>query len=269
MISHGFSESCVKYREIIYYFLREGYNVCIPDHRNHGQSRDSLSENPGACATHIDRFRDYVDDFDEVVEGVLKKELSGPYYLFAHSMGGAIAALYVEQHPDTFSKVILNAPMFEINRGGLPYVAAKAAARILCLLGKRKDFLPGQHAFSSRENFENSAATSYPRYLCYFSQQRVSPHLQNGGSSCGWALEAFSADEKLLKKKNCAKVKMPVLLFRAEHDTYVLPGGQDRFIGSVPDGRIIFVPDAKHEIYLSKDEVLKYYLAAIMEFLAR
>ena len=32
VISHGFSESARKYQEIIYYVLREGYHVYIPEH---------------------------------------------------------------------------------------------------------------------------------------------------------------------------------------------------------------------------------------------
>lgn len=266
MISHGFTESCDKYKEIIYYLYNEGYNICIMDHRNHGRSRDSQSENSCPSATHINHFQDYVNDLNVVIENALKKELPGPYYLYAHSMGGAIAALYLEQHPNVFSKVVLNAPMFEINRGGLSYVVAKTTARILCLLGKREEFLPGQQPFSPQEDFENSATNCYTRYRYYYDHQCANSHLQNGGSSCGWTLEAFKADEKLLKKKNCAKIKIPILLFQAEHDTFVLPGGQDLFIEAVPNGRTIFVPDAKHEIYLSKDDILKYYITAILNF---
>ena len=73
----------------------------------------------------------------------------------------------------------------------------------------------------------------------------------------------------VLKKKNCARMKLPILLFQAERDDYVLPGGQDRFIAAVPNGRIIFVPGVKHEIYMSGDAVMKHYLQAIMSFLNR
>lgn len=35
VISHGFTESAVKYDEVAYYFLKEGYHVYIPEHCGH------------------------------------------------------------------------------------------------------------------------------------------------------------------------------------------------------------------------------------------
>ncbi|MDE6965055.1 MAG: alpha/beta hydrolase, partial [Lachnospiraceae bacterium] len=38
VISHGFSESIEKYKEVIYYFVSAGYRVYLADHRGHGRS---------------------------------------------------------------------------------------------------------------------------------------------------------------------------------------------------------------------------------------
>lgn len=315
MISHGFTEAWEKYMEMIYYFLQDGLNVCIHDHRGHGRSRDrkridlckkvseqertvwdneaggqhnadldhdvrnhkagrkensgenrneSRGENGGP--THIEHFQNYVDDWDAVVNQVMPS-MPHPWYLFAHSMGGLIGATYIQQHPGTYEKAVFNAPMFEVNRGNLPYPVAKGAAFLLCLLGKGKEFLPGQSPFSEKEDFEGSASTCKERYLQHYHRQIASSHLQNGGSSCKWTLEAFRGDEKLLKKKQCRAMHLPILLFQAEKDDYVLPGGQDRFIASVPRGGILYVPGSKHEIYLSDDETMKRYVYAVMRFL--
>ena len=32
IVSHGFTEGAPKYDEIVYYFLKAGYHVCIPEH---------------------------------------------------------------------------------------------------------------------------------------------------------------------------------------------------------------------------------------------
>lgn len=264
MISHGFSESWEKYREMIYYFLTEGYDVCIHNHWGHG---DSGHTHPGG-PTHIDRFQTYVDDMAAVAKAVLP-ELTAPYCLYAHSMGGLVGALFIQQHPGVFEKAVFNAPMFEINRGGVPYAAAKTAAAFLCLIGRGKAFLPGQMPYSTREDFEASASDCPERYRLYYRRQVENIRLRNGGASCRWALESFRAGERLLKKKNCARMKLPILLFQAERDDYVLPGGQERFIAAVSNGRIIFVPGVKHEIYMSGDAVMKHYLQAVMSFLNR
>ena len=38
IISHGFTEAAPKYDEMIYYFLKAGYHVYMPEHMGHGQS---------------------------------------------------------------------------------------------------------------------------------------------------------------------------------------------------------------------------------------
>ena len=263
MISHGFTESWMKFREMIYYYMNEGYNVCIHSHWNHGDSRDVA---PMGQPTHIDSFQSYVDDFAAVYDAITAK-LEAPRFLYAHSMGGLIGALFVEQHPHAFDKAIFSAPMFEINRGPLPYFVAKKIASFLCLIGKGNSFLPGQGMYSDKEDFENSASDCKNRYLVYYREQVKNPNLQNSGCSCKWALESFLAAERMLQKKNCSRINIPVLLFQAENDTFVLPGGQDKFIENVPGSKLIFVPNTKHEIYLSDDAVLKRYVAAIMGFL--
>ena len=36
IVSHGFTEGVPKYDEMVYYFLKAGYHVCIPEHTGHG-----------------------------------------------------------------------------------------------------------------------------------------------------------------------------------------------------------------------------------------
>ena len=38
-------------------------------------------------------------------------------FLFAHSMGGAIGADFLEEYPEYFNSAILSAPMFQVNTG--------------------------------------------------------------------------------------------------------------------------------------------------------
>ena len=45
IVSHGFTEGVPKYDEMVYYFLKAGYHVCIPEHTGHGLSY-RLTEDP-------------------------------------------------------------------------------------------------------------------------------------------------------------------------------------------------------------------------------
>lgn len=230
------------------------------------KERNAAVNNKIGGPTHIDSFQIYVNDWDEVVKNIMP-EMPQPWYLFSHSMGGLIAAMYIQQHPGVYRKAIFNAPMFEVNCGKIPYPVARAAAFLLCLLGKDREFLPGQTSYSDQEDFEGSAVTSRERYLQYYHLQTAHPHLQNGGSSCRWTLEAFRGDAQVLKKERCRKMDLPILLIQADKDDYVNAGGQERFIASVPRGGILFVPGSKHEIYKCDDETMKYYVYAVMRFL--
>jgi len=262
VISHGFTETGKKYRELIYYWLNEGFNVCAPDHRGHGLSREEFG-----VPTDIDSFQTYIDDFAAVVDSLVKP-LPGSKIVFAHSMGGLIAAGYMEQHPGVFTKAVLSSPLFELNRGKMSYFAAAAMLESICLFGMGKKYLPGQRPYSGKEGFEGSPSVCRERYMLYYLLQKQDKTLQNGGSSRRWARSALRMCAKVLRKKNCARVTIPVLLFQAETDTYVLPKGQERFISSIPDGRIVFVPGSKHEIYLSGDDIMPRYLKTIFDFIS-
>ena len=268
LISHGFTESCNKYHEMIYYFLQAGYCVLAVDHRGHGRSRKMVEENVAEAPTHVEHFQQYVEDLDEVVRQVLLTRLPGPYYLYAHSMGGCIGVTYLEKRPGVFTKAVLTAPMMEINRGGIPKKVAEMTASLACALGKGKKFMTGQGNFSSQLDFEHSASTCEPRYRYYFEQQLQHPEFQNGGCSYGWAKEAFAACNLALEEEPCKKIWIPVLLFQAGQDGFVLPGGQDQLISQIPHGQIISVPEAKHEIYLTDSETLGKYVGLILKFLA-
>ena len=87
LISHGFTETSEKYKELIYYFLRGGYHVYIPEHCGHGRSY-RLVEDPSLV--HVDSYKRYVADLLFVARTAKKEHKNLKLYLFGHSMGGGI-----------------------------------------------------------------------------------------------------------------------------------------------------------------------------------
>ena len=104
VISHGFTESAVKYDEVAYYFLKEGYHVYIPEHCGHGRSY-RLTADPSLV--HIDTWRRYIRDFLKACRYIKKAHPDLSLNLYAHSMGGAIGGIAAAWEPDWFHKVIL------------------------------------------------------------------------------------------------------------------------------------------------------------------
>lgn len=266
-ISHGFTESCAKYHEVIYYMLQKGYHVAMVEHRGHGRSRTPEETDIANTPTHMEHFQDYVDDMLCAVQKVLET-MPKPYYLFAHSMGGAIGAAFLEQHPGIFEKAVFTAPMFEINRHGIPKPLTKLIGFWNCLIGKGKQFTVQQKPFIPTPDFPASPCTSEQRFLYYFNQQLEHPEFQSAGASNRWAKECLAACDQILLPENCAKITIPVLLFQADSDDFVYPGGQNIFINRIANGRMIFVPGSKHEIYMSDDKTVKKYWSHIFAFYA-
>lgn len=264
VISHGFAESCDKYAEMIYYFVQAGYQVFICDHRGHGRSYRIAKE---MWLTHVDRFDDYINDFHHFMKHIVLQNLNEkPLFLYAHSMGGAIGARYLELYQGVFDRAVLSAPMLEIDSGNIPMFAAKLYAGYQSLVGNKMKPLFIHTPFREDESFEEGVATSRARFNYYLDKRITTPHLQNSAATYQWMRESIRTVNKIVSRNNCSKVNIPVLLFQAEIDTLVKPGGQQRFISSIQHGTISRILGSKHEIYRSHNEILQPYLDEILQF---
>ena len=262
VISHGSTENCEKFHEFIYYLLKHGYSCAIMVHRGHGRS---ARESKNIMVVHISDFQRHVEDFHRFVhELVLPMSGGKPLYLYAHSMGGCIAALYLEQYPEDFSKAVLNAPMLGLDTGGLPAWAGKAVCNVMHLLGRGEDKLWFQGDFDPDAPFEQDASTSQARYRYYLDIRRAEPAYQLSASSYRWTGEAIRAAARAVR--HAGKIRVPVLVFQAEKDGYVSPKAQERFVERLHHGRLVHVPGSKHEIYRSGNAVLDQYLIQVFAF---
>jgi lysophospholipase len=263
VISYGFTESCAKYRELIYYMHREGYQVAILDHRGHGNSLREVSDSQ---LVHVEDFECYVEDLHRFIqEIVLPRTHECPLYLFAHSMGGCIGALYLEQHPDIFQKAVLSAPMLGINNGNVPDWAAALLCRTACLFGKKKKKLFTNGDFEPDAPFESAACNSPIRHAYYERLRRDNPKLWTTAATYGWAGQALKAAKRAIAPKNAAKINIPVLLFAATEDNFVRAREQDLFLERIPDGRKVLV-ESRHEITRHNSQILEAYLAEVFAF---
>lgn len=267
VISHGFTESAEKFREMTYYFLTAGYSVFALDHRGHGKSYREIEN---TVLTHIGKFQDYVDDLDLFVQRIVRPNaVNLPLYLFGHSMGGAIGAMYLSQNPVTFRRAVLNAPMISPKTNGIPQWMARALAGIACLSGNGKKPVFTDWDFEENEAFETSADTSFQRFEYYRQKRLHYRHLRNTVPTFGWLLQATGVTATLLNRANCATVQSPVLLFQAEDDAFVHSRPQEEYVARIPHGELVKIPGSKHEIYMSSNPVLQPYLDQILTFFSK
>lgn len=261
--SHGFCEFVSKYHEIMYYFYQMGYSVFFVEYRGHGFSQRYVEE---LDRVYVKDYQEYVEDLDALVHQVMmEKSLSKKYFLYAHSMGGCIATLYLEQHPEVFGAAILSAPLLQMNFRDVP----EWAVSILMVWSKiaRWDlrYVPGQKGFDNVYVFATSSAQSETRYRYVFSERQREPHYTSYGGTYAWT----GASVRAIKKahKNATEIKVPVLLFQAGLDTMVKPEGQNRFVRETSQTEMVRFEDSKHEIFNALEEVRKPYYKKIFEFL--
>ena len=269
MISHGFTESALKYQEVIFCFLQAGYQVVIFEHCGHGRSY-RLTDNP--YIVHVDRWQRYTDDLLWIARGVKRQAPDRPLILYGHSMGGGIAAAAAAAEPGLFQCLILSSPMIAPLTGKLPLPAAGALARFLCLIGKDEVCYEKDPAYDpGAENFTNSAASSEARFSWYKAIRDHDIRFQTCAASNGWIREAV--DLSLWLRSHAARrIVVPVLLFQAGHDALVSDKAQNDLIrdlrkqGSVA-AWLTRVPGARHEIYNSGSRILEGYWERILTFL--
>lgn len=269
VISHGYTENSEKYREVIYYFLKMGYHVYVPDHCGHGLSYRLADE---LFLVHIDTYERYVDDLLSVAHHARSGHDKLPVYLYGHSMGGGIAAAAVANEPDLFKKVILTSPMIQPDTRPLPWKLAAFLTKIACLLGKSGCHLPGGRPFDGTESFEQSSAMSQARFDYQQEIRKNEPLFQNTCGTYRWTLSAANLHRFLIHTA-WKQIHIPLLVFQAEDDHIVSGKAQYQFLGKINRRHaaptwLIKVPGTKHEIYNAEYETLIKYWTKIFRFLS-
>ena len=265
LISHGFTESTEKYREIVYYFLKANLTVYVYDHCGHGRSY-RLTEN--LSKVHVDSWERYAQDLLFVAHAAQDACPALPLFLYGHSMGGAVAAAAASMEPELFRRVILSSPMIRPKTGSVPWFAAKMICAVCCAVGKSEDFVIGQGEYRANGEPDDSATLSRARLEYYEELRRGEPLYQTNGATYSWLRNAARMN-RYLQETACRRIHGPVLIFQAEDDAFVVNSEQDVFaekLGKNTEARLIRVPGARHEIFNAPAEVTEKYWWRVLAF---
>lgn len=79
MISHGFTETAEKYKEVIYYFVKKQYHVYLPEYCGHGRSYRLI---PDSSLIYVDDYQRYVNDFLYVAKMAVKENRTSGIFIW-------------------------------------------------------------------------------------------------------------------------------------------------------------------------------------------
>ena len=260
---HGFCECIVIYRELLYRFYEQGYSVFFLEQRGHGRSGRA---NKDPEVVYVKDFSQYTKDFYRFLEQkVFFLEPQKPHYLFAHSMGGAVGALFLEEYPGLIDAAILSSPMMRMSLGDTPLWQAYAMIAFYGLTGGSKKPVPGSRPFDGTPDFEHAFNTSRARYDYVLAQRIPRTEYHTCRPSVGWVRAGLAASRRI--RRGARALEIPALLFQAGKENLVSPKAQEEFADAARNVTRIPVPDAKHEIYSSGPEILTPYLTHCFTFL--
>lgn len=258
-IASGRTESVIKYKELIYDLYRNGYSVYIHDHRGQGLSGRMT---PDPEIGFVEHFQDYITDMKTFYDVKIKPNNYDQVYLLAHSMGGAIGVTYLQQFPNDFKAAAFSSPMF-----GLSFIQ--------CSMGKaldkdKRNFAPTQKNYlESRETFEKNTLTNCQvRYNVFTKAFMNEPKARLGGVSLHWLHESCNQFDIMFD--GISKIQTPSIVFSAEEEEIVDPEAHFKFVEKArtlnKEVKGYSVAQAKHELFIEKDEVRKAVLTTILDF---
>lgn len=260
LLSPGRIEGAIKYPELVWELAQLGYATAIIDHRGQGYSdRMGAHHHNG----HVDRFDDFVDDFAAFVRATetamtehYGREL--PLRLVAHSMGGAIAALYLARYPHKVKSAVFCSPMFGIQTGHFPHWLAAGFAHTGAFLNQllmpnRPWFIIGTGRYVEVPFAQNELSHSLARYQTFRQLYQEHPEVQLGGPSFRWVSQALSASRRAIDE--AGDIHIPLLVLQAGGDSVVDPRGQAEFVCALshPQSRLVTIAEARHELFIETD----------------
>lgn len=281
-IVSGRTESMGKYKEVVYDLYRNGWSVYIHDHRGQGLSDREPAVRSQPQKGHVERFDDFVADLDTLITTQVLPAGHARRVLWAHSMGGAITARWLQSGRPSVAQVqaaVLSSPMLEIV-GLVPGFSAEILSCNLAhgavLLGAAAHWHWGGQPYAPFAVQGNSYTGSPVRSQRVLEEDSAAPDTRLGSPTWGWI--ARSCDAAHAARSDAAQVTTPVLVLVAGQDKIVLNHGAVQFCLRLvaarpgagcggPEGGPVVVAGAEHEMLIERDALRQQAMGRALAFL--
>lgn len=225
LVCHGLGEHSGRYGSVEDALVPDGWAVYGLDHRGHGRSTGRRA--------HLDRYSDWLTDFDAFRFHVAARHPDLPLFLLGHSMGGQIALAYALDHGAGLAGLVLSAPALASN------AVPKAAVPVLRLLAKVVPTLRPAGIDPTKVSKDTAVVADY----------LGDPLVHQGNPTLGLSAALFGQFDPLVRRAR--DLRLPVLVQHGTADVLTDPAGTRALepqIGS-PDVTVRWYEGLWHEIY--------------------
>lgn len=261
----GRTEYAEKYGRAAADLAARGYATLTVDWRGQGLA-DRVHPNPRLG--HVGAFPDYQQDVAALVRAAAALDLPRPYYLLAHSMGGAIGLRALHEGLEV-AAAVFSAPMWGIYLNALQRPAAWAVSALSRPLGFGGRFTPGTagEGYVLSSQFEENDLTGDAEMFDYMRRHlEAVPDLALAGPSLAWLNEALRETRTLARRP---APDYPALTFLGTAERIVCPFAIAQRMERWPGGRLHRIEGARHEMMMEGPDTRAAFFDAAAELFER
>ncbi|ABD86335.1 alpha/beta fold hydrolase [Rhodopseudomonas palustris] len=260
----GRGEQIEKYFETVRDLRDRGFAVAIIDWRGQGHSSRRLRD---PRKGYVRDFSDFETDVEAFVQQVVLPDCPPPHFALAHSMGGAVLLRIAHSGKRWFDRIVLSAPMIDLP-GRATTLPVRLLLRSLRLAGQGGNYVPGGNdQLAGSGPFADNQLTSDPvRYARNAAILAEDPTLGIGSPTVAWADTAFRAMHGFKAVNFPARIRQPILMMAASHDTVVSTPAIEEMAYHLRGGAHLVIAGAKHEILQEQDRYRGQFWAAFDAF---
>lgn len=260
----GRTEQIEKYFETVRDLRDRGFAVAALDWRGQGHSARRLRD---PRKGYVRDFADYETDVETFVREVVLPDCPPPHFALAHSMGGAVMLRVARAGRRWFDRMVLSAPMIDLP-GRATSLPVRLLLRTMRLAGQGGRYVPGGNdVLTNTEPFAGNPLTSDPvRYARNAAIIAEAPTLGLASPTIAWADTAFRAMHGFKAADYPSRIRQPLLMIAASHDTVVSTAAIEEFAYHLRAGAHLVIAGAKHEILQEQDRYREQFWAAFDAF---
>lgn len=259
LVFNGRTEYAEKYGRVAAELRARGYATLTADWRGQGLSDRLRTER---SLGHVAGFSDYQLDVAALVAHGRKLELPEPWFLLAHSMGGAVGLRsLLEGLP--VRAAVFSAPMWGIRMTAALKPVAWSVSSVSRAFALGHLLTPGQEAanYLLRCDFaENTLTGDRETFEWMRGHLTAERALALGGPSLHWLNEALREMRRLMIAPAPA---VPALAFVGTDEVIIDPARIRRRLSDWPGSRLVTVPTARHEVLMETPAIRRRVMGEI------